>query len=69
MCFVQLEFINFSNKSVIQKLAEVSVFLLDKGTFPTRLMEQISHLWETVKEDRRDKLTSIRQGFGDKEKV
>ncbi|PAV91341.1 hypothetical protein WR25_04353 [Diploscapter pachys] len=31
-------------------------------------MEQISHLWETVKEDRRDKLTSIRQGFGDKEK-
>ncbi|KAL6735050.1 hypothetical protein Aduo_005529 [Ancylostoma duodenale] len=49
------------NKSRMQKLTEISVFLLNKGTFPSQAMEHIRQLGQTMTEERRKRLDALRK--------
>ncbi|KIH67785.1 hypothetical protein ANCDUO_01880 [Ancylostoma duodenale] len=45
----------------MQKLTEISVFLLNKGTFPSQAMEHIRQLGQTMTEERRKRLDALRK--------
>ncbi|VDM66642.1 unnamed protein product [Strongylus vulgaris] len=62
MRLAHVEAILFScNKSRMQKLAEISVFLLEKGTFPSRAMEEIRKLGLLVNEEKKKWLEQFRK--------
>lgn len=54
-------FLNCSNKSRMQKMTEISVFLLNKGTFPSQAMEHIRQLGQTMTEERQKRLEALRK--------
>ncbi|CAJ0606596.1 unnamed protein product [Cylicocyclus nassatus] len=57
MKLANVEAILFScNKSRMQKIAEISVFLLEKGTFPSRSMEDIRKVGLLVNEEKKRRL-------------
>lgn len=49
------------NKSRMQKLTEISVYLLHKGTFQTKTMEDIRRLAETLRNERKKRLDQMRR--------
>ncbi|EYB88936.1 hypothetical protein Y032_0239g3317 [Ancylostoma ceylanicum] len=49
------------NKSRMQKMTEISVFLLNKGTFPSQAMEHIRQLGQTMTEERQKRLDALRK--------